>query len=175
MMKWKILSYLLTIQRWLHSLLQLPSLRLPSCSAQHKKAREGGGGEGLGVAFRRAWSVFVTADTHSREITATVLRYCTNGIGSRILILFQPGDRGLDCFLLPSIKCSCFTSSRIVLFEFMLTFVILLTLVMPKQCMASSKSSNLCRCLNSDEARNLSSSGNAHVHCWCLLCKGKAV
>lgn len=47
--------------------------------------------------------------------------YCTNRI------CFQRGDRGLDCFPLPSIKCSCFTSSRIILFEFMLTFVILLT------------------------------------------------
>lgn len=57
----------------------------------------------------------------------------------------------------------------------MLTFAILLTLVLTKQCMALSKSSNLCRCLDSDEARNLSSAGNAHVHCSCLLCKGKAV
>ncbi|KAL9965988.1 hypothetical protein ACROYT_G023992 [Oculina patagonica] len=58
----------------------------------------------------------------------------------------------------------------------MLTFVILVTLLLPKQCMASStKPANLCRCLDSDEARNISSSGKAHVHCLCLLCKGKAV
>ena len=103
--------------------------------------------------------MFVTAVTPANN------NHCTNRIG------FQR----VDCFLLPSIQCPCFTSSRIALFEFMLTFVILLTLVLPKLCMASPKSSNLCRCLKSDEARNLSSSGNAHVHCWCLLCKGKAV
>lgn len=59
----------------------------------------------------------------------------------------------------------------------MFTFVILVTLLLPKQCMASStKPANLCRCLDSDEARNISSLGKAHVHCSCLLCiKGKAV
>ena len=58
----------------------------------------------------------------------------------------------------------------------MFTFVILVTLLLPKQRMASStKQANLCRCLDSDEARNISSSGKAHVHCSCLLCKGKAV
>lgn len=57
----------------------------------------------------------------------------------------------------------------------MLTFVILVTLLL-KQCMASStKQGNLCRCLDSNEARTISSSGNAHVHCLCLLCEGKAV
>ena len=32
-----------------------------------------------------------------------------------------------------------------------------------------------CRCLNNNKARNLSLSGNAHVHWWCLLCNGKVV
>ena len=37
------------------------------------------------------------------------------------------------------------------------------------------KQGNWCRCLDSEEAKNVSSSGKPHVHCSCLLCKGKAV
>ena len=38
-----------------------------------------------------------------------------------------------------------------------------------------SSQANLCRCLDSTEAENISTQGNAHVHCQCTLCVGKAV
>lgn len=44
-----------------------------------------------------------------------------------------------------------------------------------KSMTAYTKQGNLCRCLESDEARQISSSGKAHVHCDCLMCEGKAV
>lgn len=34
---------------------------------------------------------------------------------------------------------------------------------------------NLCRCLDSTEAEEISSQGNVHVHCRCSICVGKAV
>ena len=60
--------------------------------------------------------------------------------------------------------------------KFSFKFLILVTLSKKCEFMAlSTKEGNLCRCLDSDEARNMSSSGIAHVHCSCLRCKGKAV
>ncbi len=37
-----------------------------------------------------------------------------------------------------------------------------------------SRQGNLCRCLDGAEAENLSARGNAHVHCQCLICEGRA-
>ena len=37
-----------------------------------------------------------------------------------------------------------------------------------------SSQGNLCRCLDSPEAQNISARGNAHVHCQCAICAGRA-
>jgi hypothetical protein len=37
-----------------------------------------------------------------------------------------------------------------------------------------STQGNLCRCLDSAEAQNISARGNAHVHCQCAICEGRA-
>lgn len=68
----------------------------------------------------------------------------------------------------------CFARSPEVSFA----FLILLTFFSIKcDLMASTsiKQGNWCTCLDSEEARNISSSGKPHVHCSCFLCKGKAV
>ena len=57
-------------------------------------------------------------------------------------------------------------------------FLILVTFFSIKcDLMASTsiKQGNWCTCLDSEEARNISSSGKPHVHCSCSLCKGTAV
>ena len=62
--------------------------------------------------------------------------------------------------------------------EVSFAFLILVTFFSIKcDLMASTsiKQGNWCRCLDSEEARNISSSGKPHVHCLCSLCKGKAV
>lgn len=41
--------------------------------------------------------------------------------------------------------------------------------------MASCPQGSICRCLESQEARDISSQGKAHVHCSCILCAGRAV
>ena len=37
-----------------------------------------------------------------------------------------------------------------------------------------SSQGNLCRCLDSPETQNISARGNAHVHCQCAICAGRA-
>ena len=62
--------------------------------------------------------------------------------------------------------------------EVSFAFLILVTFFAIKcDLMASTsiKQGNWCTCLDSEEARNISSSGKPHVHCSCSLCKGKAV
>ena len=62
--------------------------------------------------------------------------------------------------------------------EISFAFLILVTFFSIKcDLMASTsiKQGNWCTCLDSEEARNISSSGKPHVHCSCFICKGKAV